>query len=96
MPPEASPTGIPPTAQPGTEPPAATVAAPSSLAGSEKVPLLRMFGPATFSWEAAAVSWGAPAASWEAPAVAPKGTHILAAHVTAAARYFVFIVYLPF
>ncbi len=93
---------MPPTAQPGTEPPAATVATPLSLAGRENVPLLRMFGPATLGWEAAAVScaapavsWEAPAVSWEAPAVPAKGTHIPTAHVTDAARNFVFIVYLP-
>ena len=80
-PPEASPTGMPPTAQPGIEPPVDTEARPLSLAGSENVPLLRMLGPATFGWEAAAV-----------PA---KGTHKLPAQVTAAARYYVFIVYLP-
>jgi hypothetical protein len=57
---------------------------------------LMMFGPATFGWEGAAVRSEAPAVSWEAPAVPAKGTHMLAAHVTAAARYFVFIVCLPF
>jgi hypothetical protein len=59
------------------------------LAGRENVPLLRMFGPATFGCAAAAFNC-------EAAALPAKGTHKLAAHVSAGARYFIFIVCLPF